>query len=70
MWVVEFKQHGDDGDFLLAADEDAACLCFGWEGNDVLQGFANDLDGSVEQRESGGGVAEVEDAGDVTACLG
>ena len=33
------------------------------------RGFANDLDGSIEQRASGGGVAEVEYAGDATACL-
>ena len=30
----------------------------------------NDLDGAVERRASGGGVAEVEDAGNATACLG
>ena len=29
-----------------------------------------EVDGSVEWRASGGGVAEVEDAGDATACLG
>ena len=70
LWVVEFEQHGDDGECLLAADENAACFCFGCGGNDVLQGFANDLDGSVERRASVGGVDEVEDDGDATACLG
>ena len=68
--VVDFGQRGDDGDCLLAANEDAACFCFGCRGNDFLQGFVNDLDGSVQQRASRGGVAEVEDAGDATACLG
>ena len=68
--MVEFGQRGDDGDFLLAANEDAACFCFGCRGNNVLQGFANDLDGSVERRASGGGIAEVEDAGNANACLG
>ena len=68
--VVEFRQRGDDGDCLLAANEDAACLCFGCGGDDVLEGFANDLDGAVERRASGVVVAEVEDAGDATACLG
>ena len=68
--VVEFRQSGDDEDCLLAADEDAACFCFGCGGNDVLQGFSNDSGGSVERRASGGGVAEVEDAGNATACLG
>ena len=70
LWVVEFGQCGDDGDCLLAADEDAACFCFGCGGDDVLQGFENDLDGYIDWRASGGGVAEVEDAGDETACLG
>ena len=28
------------------------------------------MDGTIERRASGGGVAEVEDAGDATACLG
>ena len=68
--VVEFGQCGDDGECLLAADEYAACFCFGCGGDDVLQVFANDLDGAVEQMASGGGVYEVEDAGDATACLG
>ena len=58
LWVVEFGQRGDDGDCLLAANEDAVCFCFGCGGNDVLQGFANDLDGAVEQRASDGGVSE------------
>ena len=70
LWVVEFGQCGDDGNGLLAADKDATCFCFGCGGNNVLQGFANNLDGSVERRSSGGGVAEVEDAGDATECLG
>ena len=67
--MVEFGQCGDDGDCLLAADEDATCFCFCFDcgGDDVLQGFANDLDGAVEPRASGGSVAEVEDAGDATA---
>ena len=67
--MVEFGQSGDDGDRLLDVDEDAACLCFGCGGNDVLKSFTNDMDGSFERRASGGGVAEVEDAGDATACL-
>ena len=54
----------------MAADEDAACLCFGYGGDNVLDGFTNDLDGAVERKVSGGGVAEVEDAGNATACLG
>ena len=33
------------------------------------RGFADDLDGAVERRASDGGVSEVEDAGDSTACL-
>ena len=72
LWVVQFVQRGDDddGDYLMAVDENATCFCFGCRGNDVLQGFANDLDGSVEWRASGGGVAEVEDSGEATACLG
>ena len=68
--MVEFRQCGDDGDCLLASDEDAACFCFGCGGDDVLEGFENDLDGAVERRASSGGVSELEDAGDVTACLG
>ena len=36
LWVVELGQCGDDGDCLLAADEDAACFCFGCGGDDVL----------------------------------
>ena len=67
--MVEFGQCGDDGDCLVAADEDAACLCFGYGGDDVLQGFTNDLDSTIERRASGGGISEVEDAGDATACL-
>ena len=67
--MLEFGQCGDDGDYLLATDEDAACFCFGCRGNDFLYGFANNLDGSVERRVSGGGVDEVEDAGYATACL-
>ena len=70
LWVVEFGHRGDDGDCLLAADEDATCFCFGYGGNDVLQGFENDLNGSVDRMASGGGVAEVEDSGNATACLG
>ena len=70
LWVVEFGQHGDDGNCLLAADEDAACFCFGCEGKYVLQGFANNVDSSVEWRASGVSVAEVEDADDAAACLG
>ena len=68
--MVEFGKCGDDGDCLLADDEDAACFCFGCGGDNVLQGFANDLDGAVDRRASDGGVAEVEDAGDATAYLG
>ena len=68
--MVEFGQCGDDGDFLLAADEDAAYFCFGCRGDDVLEGFTNDLDGAIERRASGVGVAELEDAGDAPACLG
>ena len=68
--VVESGQFGDDGDCMLAVDEDVTCLCFGCGGDGVLEGFTNDLDGAVERRVSGGGVAEVEDAGDATACLG
>ena len=68
--MVEFEQCGDDGDCLLAADEDAACFYFGCRGDDVLQGFTNDLDGAVERRASEGCVVEAEDAGDATACLG
>ena len=68
--MAEFVQRSDDGDCLLAADEDAAYFCFGCGGNDVLQGFVNDLDGSVERRASVGGVAKVEDAGNATVCLG
>ena len=70
LWVVEFGQCGDDGDCLLAADEYSTCFCFRCGGDDVLQGFANDLDGAVERRASGGGFAEVEDAGYATTCLG
>ena len=55
--VVEFGQRGDYGDCLLAADEDAACFCFGCGRDDVLEGFANDLDGAVERWELGVGVA-------------
>ena len=55
---------------MLAADEDAACFCFGCGGDDFLQGFSNDLDGAVERRASGGGVYEVEDADNMTSCLG
>ena len=55
--VVEFGQCGDDGDCVLAADEDDASFCFSCGGDDVLQGFANDLDGAVERRASDGGVA-------------
>ena len=36
LWVVEFEQCGDDGDYLLATDEYAACFCFGCGGNYVL----------------------------------
>ena len=68
--MVEFGQHGDDGDCLLAADEDAAYLCFGYRGDDVLEGFANDLDGAVKRRASAGGFSEVEYDGDATVCLG
>ena len=68
--VVEFGQRGDDEDCLLAADENSACLCFGCRGDDVLEGFTNDLDGAIERRASGVGVAELEDAGDAPACLG
>ena len=68
--VVEFGQCGDDGECLLAANEDGTCFWFGCGGDNVLQGFENDLDGAVDRRASGGGVAEVEDAGDATACLG
>ena len=68
--MVEFRQRGDDGDCLLAANEDAACFCFVCGGDDVLEGFTNDLDGTVERRASCGGVAELEGAGDTTACLG
>ena len=57
-------------DYLLDADEDAACFCFGCGGENVLEGFANDLYGAFERRVSVGGVAELEDAGDTTACLG
>ena len=72
LWVVEFGQCGDDGVCLLAADDDATCFffCFGCGGDNVLQGFANDLDGAVERRASCGSVADAEDAGDATACLG
>ena len=68
--MVEFGKRGDDGDCLLDTDEDSACLCFGCGGDDVLEGFTNDLDGAVERRASGGGVAEVQDADNATACLG
>ena len=68
--VAEFRQRGDDGDCLLASNGDAICLCFGCGGDNVLEGFKNALDGAVEWRASGGGVAEVEDAGDATECLG
>ena len=68
--VVEFGQRGDDGDCLLAADKDAACLYFSCGGDNVLEGFKNDLDGTVEQRASRGGVDEIEDAGDATEWLG
>ena len=68
--MVEFGHRGDDGYFLLAADEYAACLCFSCEEDDVIEDFKNDLDGAVERRASGGGVAEVKDADDATACLG
>ena len=68
--MVEFRQCGDDGYCLLAADEDATCFCLGCGGDDVLQGFENDLDSAVERRASRGGVAEVEDADDATVCLG
>ena len=68
--VVESGQCGDDGDCLLAANEDAACFCFGCREDDILQGFANDLYGAVERREFGGGFSEVEDASNATACLG
>ena len=64
--VVEFGQCGHDGGCLVAANEDAACFCFVCGGDDILQGFANDLVGAVERRASRGGVAEVEDAGDST----
>ena len=70
MSAVEFGQCVDDEDCLMAANEDSACFCFGCGGDDVLQGFANDLDGAVERRASGGGVAEVEDAVKATVCLG
>ena len=36
LWVVEFRQCGDDGDCLLATNEDAAYFCFGCRGNIVL----------------------------------
>ena len=68
--MVGFRQCGDDGDCLMAADEDAACFYFGCRGDDVLKSFANDLYGTVERRSSGSGVAEVEDADNATACLG
>ena len=68
--MVEFGQCGDDGDCLLAADEDAACFYFGCRGDNVLEVFTNDLDGAVERRASGCGVAEVEDSGDATTCHG
>ena len=35
-----------------------------------MEAFANELDGAVERRASGGGVADVEDSGDATVCLG
>ena len=68
--VVEFGQRGDDGDCLLAADEDAICFYFGFGGDNVLEGFANGLDGDIEQRASGVCIAEVEDSGNETAYLG
>ena len=68
--MVEFGQRGDDEDCLLASNKDSTCLCFVCGGDDVMESFTNYLDGSVERRASGGGVAEVEDAGDATACLG
>ena len=68
--MVDFGQCGDDGYCLLAANEDAAYFCLGCGRDKVLKGFANDLDGAVEKSASGGGVAEVEDCGDATACLG
>ena len=37
--VVEFGQCGDDGDCLLAADEDSDCFCFGYRGDHVLEFF-------------------------------
>ena len=36
LWVVELGQCDDDGDCLLATDEDATCFCFGCGGNNVL----------------------------------
>ena len=68
--MVEFGQCGYYGDCMLATNEDAACFFFGGGGDNVLQGFTDELDGAVERRDSGVGVAEVEDAGDATACLG
>ena len=63
--MVDFGQCGDDGYCLLVANEYAACFCFGCGGDGVLQSFANDLVGAVERRSSRGGVAEVEDDGDM-----
>ena len=36
LWVIELVPCGDDGDCLLAADEDAACFCFGCGVNNVF----------------------------------
>ena len=36
LWVVEFGQCGDYGGCLLAIDEDAACFCLGFGGNNVF----------------------------------
>ena len=69
-WWLNFGQSSHDEDCLLAADKDAACLCFGCRRDNVLEGFTNDLYGAVERKAFGGGVAEVEDAGEATACLG
>ena len=60
---------GINSTILVTLNLSVVCCCFGCGEDNVLQGFANDLDGAVERRASGGGVAEVEDSGNVTSCL-
>ena len=57
---------------VLGICEYAACFCFGSGGDDILEGFAEDVDDAVEAWADSGRafVTEIEDAGNSAAGFG